>query len=135
MTRINVIPPEELTDQHLLAEYRELPRIFKQARIEVQPVTSYRMGPGHVRFFYGKTAYLVDRHVAIVKECVSRGYTLSLRGPLQAVQGLDGNWQPCEGDMNVNLNRLRERLSQKPGWYTHRGQRVTSEFYNRAAFP
>ena len=28
MTRINLINPEKLTDQHLLAEYRELPRIF-----------------------------------------------------------------------------------------------------------
>jgi len=28
MTRINLINPEKLTDQHLLAVYRELPRIF-----------------------------------------------------------------------------------------------------------
>ena len=28
MTRINTMPPEHLTDQHLFAEYRELPRIF-----------------------------------------------------------------------------------------------------------
>lgn len=28
MTRINVVPVTELTDKHLLAEYRELPRIF-----------------------------------------------------------------------------------------------------------
>lgn len=27
MTRINLIPPEELCDQHLLAEHRELTRI------------------------------------------------------------------------------------------------------------
>jgi len=27
MTRINLVPPEELCDQHLLAELRELPRI------------------------------------------------------------------------------------------------------------
>ena len=30
MTRINVIPPAELSDQHLIAEYRELPRVLKQ---------------------------------------------------------------------------------------------------------
>lgn len=29
MTRINLIPVEELTDQHLMAEYRELPMIVK----------------------------------------------------------------------------------------------------------
>ena len=27
MTRINLVPPEELCDQHLLAEHRELTRI------------------------------------------------------------------------------------------------------------
>lgn len=27
MTRINVVPPSELCDQHLLAEFRELTRI------------------------------------------------------------------------------------------------------------
>jgi len=27
MTRINLLPVKELSDQHLMAEYRELPRI------------------------------------------------------------------------------------------------------------
>ena len=30
MTRINVVPVKELSDQHLIAEYRELPRVIKQ---------------------------------------------------------------------------------------------------------
>ena len=30
MTRINCVPVEELTDKHLGAEYRELPRLFGQ---------------------------------------------------------------------------------------------------------
>ena len=28
MTRINLLPPSQLADQHLIAEWRELPRIF-----------------------------------------------------------------------------------------------------------
>lgn len=32
MTRINLVPPEELSRQHLVAEYRELPRIFALVR-------------------------------------------------------------------------------------------------------
>lgn len=31
MTRINRIPVEELSRQHLVAEYRELPRVFALA--------------------------------------------------------------------------------------------------------
>jgi len=34
MTRINVIPVEELTTKHLVAEYRENPRAFALARRE-----------------------------------------------------------------------------------------------------
>lgn len=30
MTRINLVPAKELSDQHLLAEYHELPRVIKQ---------------------------------------------------------------------------------------------------------
>lgn len=32
MTRINVVPVSELVDKHLVAEYRELPRIYKAAQ-------------------------------------------------------------------------------------------------------
>lgn len=28
MTRVNIIPVQELTDQHLFAEYREITRLF-----------------------------------------------------------------------------------------------------------
>ena len=32
MTRINLVPPKELTDQHLMREYQELPRIVGLVR-------------------------------------------------------------------------------------------------------
>lgn len=32
MTRVNVIPVEELHDKHLIAEYREIPRIVNLVR-------------------------------------------------------------------------------------------------------
>ena len=35
MTRINCVPPSELTVQHLVAEYRELPRIFALVRAAI----------------------------------------------------------------------------------------------------
>ncbi|ENT03393.1 hypothetical protein C038_02848 [Brucella sp. 63/311] len=36
MTRINCIPPAELTGPHLVAEYRELPRVFALVRAAIQ---------------------------------------------------------------------------------------------------
>lgn len=54
MTRINCVPVEELTDKHLLAEYRELPRIFNLARAVEDAPTEYVLGTGHMKFFYDK---------------------------------------------------------------------------------
>ena len=60
MTRINLVPPEELCDQHLLAEHRELTRIPNAVakgkyHLKGQPA-EYKLGEGHVRFFFNKLA-------------------------------------------------------------------------------
>ena len=77
MTRINCIPVEELTDKHLIAEYRELPRVFKLAR-DPKPgehiPTYYSLGRGHVKFFYNKLFYLEKRFLALVLEMRARGF-------------------------------------------------------------
>ena len=50
MTRINVgICEEELCDQHLVAEYRELPRLF--GHIPKGPIPGcFTLGRGHVNY-------------------------------------------------------------------------------------
>ena len=68
MTRINTVPVECLSDKHLLAEYRELPRIFtavakiydsgNQLPTDIPP--NYKLGAGHVKFFYDKLLWLID---------------------------------------------------------------------------
>jgi deoxyribonuclease (pyrimidine dimer) len=83
MTRINAtIKPSQLCDQHLLAEYRELPRIFTLANkksasnsFEELP-EKFTLGKGHVKFFYDKLYFLATRYEEIVKELQKRGYTL-----------------------------------------------------------
>ncbi|WP_200898215.1 pyrimidine dimer DNA glycosylase/endonuclease V [Xenorhabdus khoisanae] len=55
MTRINVILPSELCDQHLLAEHRELTRIpndivKKQGNVTLSALSAYTLGKGHVIF-------------------------------------------------------------------------------------
>ena len=135
MTRINVVPPENLTDQHLFAEYRELPRAFPLAaaalrRGVVLGPPRYTMGEGHVTFFYSRTDYLVGRHAAIVTELLSRSYDLSRTEPLVRVVGYGvSRWQPTERDISVNLERLRERLRSRQNFYTLRGQPVSADFY------
>lgn len=135
MTRINVVPPETLTDQHLLAEYRELPRVLPLAAAAVRRgivlgPPRYTLGKGHVTFFYGRTDYLVGRHTVIVMELLRRGYNLSRREPLVAVAGCGvSRWAPTERDILVNLERLRERLRSRPDFYTLRGTPASVDFY------
>lgn len=128
MTRINTIDPADLLDQHLMAEYRELPRIFGVAdpRRSGLP-SSYRMGAGHVLFFFDKTSWLAQRHAAIVRELVVRGYNLSHRDPLVPVGGVA--WEPTPADHAENLGRLQERLDGRPGYYRLRGEVVEPGYY------
>ena len=86
MTRINIVPVESLTRQHLLAEYRELPRVFAlahKASLSSKPWThkqskEYTLGTGHVIFFYDKLSFLAIRHKQLIAEMEKRGYNANL---------------------------------------------------------
>lgn len=140
MTRINVIEPERLTDQHLIAEYRELPRVFPLAAAwwdrggDTEIPDTYRLGKGHVTFFYMRLPYLRRRHVAIIRECWARGFDVKNDQPLllprdAAVYCVEP-WRPTPADRAVNLARLRDKLATRPGFYRHRGVVVAPDFYD-----
>lgn len=68
-----------LTTPHLIAEHREIKRIpnalkkyGKQLNIKNIP-TNFKMGEGHVRFFYNKGKYTFDRYIELYVECRRRG--------------------------------------------------------------
>jgi len=132
MTRINTIPPRRLTDQHLLAEYRELPRVFalaaKAASVVPVPAT-YTLGTGHVKFFYARTGYLAQRQQTIIQELLARGYNLTHRTAPAPVLGRDADWTPDDAADDINLARLREKLAKAGARYTHYGKPVASTFY------
>lgn len=126
MTRINCIPPEELTDKHLLAEYRELPRIFKLAR---QPKNQkeadswpkkYTLGTGHVCFFYDKLEYLFKRQINLVEEMQKRGFNTSFdpyalpelfKDKFSNTQFFN-DWKPTYEAMSINRDRISIRLRE-----------------------
>lgn len=130
MTRINPIKPSELTDEHLLAEYRELNRIFGKAYAGAKAPAKYTIGKGHVLFFYSRTAYLSRRQAELIAECQSRGFKIQYTVPHPPVPGCDGDWEPDAEAIAVNLARLRERLRARPGWYRYRGVVVGPDFYD-----
>lgn len=120
MTRINVVPPTELSDKHLGAEYRELPRVFALVRAAAergeQPTdprnpAAYRLGPGHVRFFYPRLGWLARRHRELVQECQRRGRRVAYPDPPADGIPLEwfGDWKPQPQDLDINRQRIKER--------------------------
>lgn len=81
MTRINFgIPVKALTDEHLLAEHREikrLPEVYIKAldsgSIDRLP-SKFCLGKGHVLFFVDRPNYTLDRYFKIYHECLRRGF-------------------------------------------------------------
>lgn len=118
MTRINVVPPEWLCDQHLLAEYRELTRIpsavvSSRYGIEGQPA-DYKLGAGHVKFFLDKLEFLKKRYAALAEELRARGFKAEDRWPAEA-DGASGCWKdyaPTREAMLANVERIAKRMPE-----------------------
>ncbi|AGT07788.1 pyrimidine dimer DNA glycosylase/endonuclease V [Paracoccus aminophilus] len=125
MTRINCIPPEELTGPHLVAEYRELPRIFTLVRAAIargerpsdpRNPRDYRLGAGHVRFFYPRLGYLAQRQAALVAEMLRRGYAPGFTETAHLLDGIAPewcqDWEPTAPAQALNRARIAERLAK-----------------------
>ena len=81
MTRINVgIPPAELTSKHLIAEHREIKRIpncIAKGKYNMDGIPDkFKLGTGHVKFFYNKLLYLKNRYISLYNECIKRGFNV-----------------------------------------------------------
>jgi len=121
MTRINCVPPEELSRQHLLAEYRELPRVFALAdkayhkREKFVAPSAYTLGAGHVKFFYQRLAYCSRRFFQLKAEMLRRGYKPNYQHPPLVEVGTDWfqDWEPDEAALATNRQRILERTTQK----------------------
>lgn len=85
MTRINsAIPVECLTDEHLLAEHREIKRLSsvlsKTNKQTVRIPAKFCLGPGHVKFFLNKMGFIFDRYLCLYNECKKRGFDVQYYG-------------------------------------------------------
>lgn len=110
MTRINCVPVEELSNLHLLAEYRELPRISKLAKKVDNAPKEYRLGTGHVTFFYDKGLWLKRRfEEQIVPEMIKRGFKPQYKEYRGHPEGLNNDWAVTEEAMEINRERIRKR--------------------------
>jgi len=119
MTRINVgIPPAELNGRHLIAEHREIkriPNLVNRGRysLDNQPDT-FKLGKGHVKFFYDKLLYLKRRYDSLFDECRKRGfnvqnYSNAWKG---APKHLMNDYTPTDRDRAIIRQRIKEKLNK-----------------------
>tara|TARA_B100000902_G_C27124089_1_gene820173 strand:- start:494 stop:901 length:408 start_codon:yes stop_codon:yes gene_type:complete len=128
MTRINIIEPSELTDQHLIAEYREifmvgssLQRSLKSKNWNPKDIPiKFTLNTGHVKFFYDKGKYLSNRYDELRTEMRARGMTPDITRVFKKEQWPDelwNDWTPNLEDYKVIRERIEERIKSKPNWY------------------
>lgn len=128
MTRINLVDPTELHDQHLVAEYREifmvgsaLQRSLRSPKWSDDRIPEqFTLNKGHVMFFYDKGEYLYKRYLALIEEMQARGMSPDPDRVFKLHQWperLFNDWTPSEVDKNVVRARIQERIAAKPEWY------------------
>lgn len=132
MTRINLVHPAELCDQHLLAEWRELTRIpngiangvYKIILDEIPQKYTIRTednpegGKGHVKFFLDKLCFLFNRYQSLKDELHQRGIVVgdmwSKSITKETVGHLWNDYKPSQRDIDLNRTRIKERYPKKP---------------------
>lgn len=121
MTRINVVPVEELSRQHLIAEYREITRLpgnlLDSLNRKTKPFNfseippEYILGKGHVKFFYDKMFFLEKRFDALVQEMINRGYSPNYKDSsiFRVGDRFYNDYTPTDNALFLNRQRIKER--------------------------
>lgn len=86
MTRINLVDPSYLTDDHRAGEFKEITRIFTDVKnlvlkgksvSDLKIPDSYCLGKGHMTFFYNKLSFICDRYQELAIESERRGVNIN----------------------------------------------------------
>jgi deoxyribonuclease (pyrimidine dimer) len=122
MTRINVVPVESLSRQHLVAEYREITRLPGNLRASLsrkskafsmsEIPSQYVLGTGHVKFFFDKMQYLENRFEQLVSEMLKRGYNPSYMDATifrDCPSQFYNTYEPTQEAIDLNVARIKER--------------------------
>tara|TARA_Y100000590_G_scaffold445646_1_gene578082 strand:+ start:812 stop:1219 length:408 start_codon:yes stop_codon:yes gene_type:complete len=130
MTRINIIPVQELFDQHLIAEYREITMvpaalnrtINSKSGLKLSKINNtFTLNKGHVYFFYNKGKYLHKRYKEIVKEMKARGFQPNPNRKFPKNIFIENNlyndWQPSVEDYKIIRERIKSKIKARPFWY------------------
>lgn len=123
MTRINVgIPVQNLTDEHLLAEHREIKRVcqrFLKRYIDNNyngiPI-KFTLNKGHELFCSFIPLYTSNRYLSIYNECINRGFNVTNYIKNWDVYKNtiynDKDYEPKIEDINLLIQRISERINK-----------------------
>lgn len=128
MVRVNLVDVSLLTDQHLIAEHNEIRMIVSSYRRSLRTQTvdtilckvapNFTLGKGHALFFFDKLEYLRKRHQELREEGVKRGFTFNYDLDLCGFENrLFNDYTPTPDALRVIVERINQRISEKPGWY------------------
>lgn len=146
MTRINLIHPSKLADQHLFAEFREIKHVpaalkrsmaTKSADAILKGIPgNFTLNTGHVKFFMNKIGFLKERHNLLLQELLHRGYNVSedsANGFDKRVSDVPAEFMhgytPSRRAADVSKERILLRISEKPEWYRYKGEQKSVEFF------
>lgn len=142
MTRINsAIPVKNLTDEHLLAEHREIKRlpscyIISRCSGSINNIPeTFQLGKGHVTFFLNKQKFLFNRYIEIHNECLNRGFKVldytdnwidNIRD--MSSNGCWENYTPTKEEHDLLVNRISQRINDSSkGNFHYYGKCITKE--------
>lgn len=116
MTRINVgIRARELPDRLLLAELREIkriPNVISKGNYRMENIPEqFTLGTGHVKFFYNKLEYLLERYNELRDEAINRGFNVSdfSEAWSNVPETLMNGYQEEERDRSLLIERIEEK--------------------------
>ena len=134
MTRINLVPPSELTDQHLMAECREIRMLCsmltrtlnsKAGYVKDKVPAKFTLNKGHVYFFYPKGKYIHKRYELICQEMKARGFKANIPFPVDKwPEHLYNDWQPDDEALEIIRERIKSKKDLKLSWYRYYGSRL-----------
>jgi len=146
MTRINLVSVEDLADQHLFAEWREikmppaaLRRSLKTRKKDdiLRGIPSrYTLNTGHVTFFFDKMNFLADRYKLLTEELVNRQYGIAVHDVRSIFYSdippefTNKRWEPINSEIAINVARINLRISEKPTWYRYYGKLVDPVYFS-----
>lgn len=139
MTRINsAISVRNLTDEHLLAEHREikrLPACYLKAKTSgalKRIPKEFKLGTGHVTFFLDKFAFTFKRYQELYVECLRRGFQVT--DFIQNWLDVDierSNWksyEPTKEEQELLIQRITDRIQGSSKTFFHyEGKAITKD--------